>query len=439
MNATSAQYTVATNTLQLLKQQMLHWAHPYNICCFLDNNHYTSRQHNAEWLLAVGASAALHSNTNNLALLNAFINEHKGCWMFGHISFDLQSETAPGIENTHPNHVGFHTISWVVPQVVLQLVGNTVTITSYAPHVTPVLVWQQIQATTITTAILPACSFTARLTKQQYLQALQAIQQHIQQGDCYEINYCQEFFTYVNDLPVITAYEQLTTISPNPFSAFYKVNDCYALCASPERYLQRKGNQLIAQPIKGTFKRNKQQPVEDAQLKQALYNSAKDRSENVMVVDLVRNDLGKICEPGSVQVTELFGIYTFPQVHQMISTVEGIINPNTTLVDALAATFPMGSMTGAPKHRVLQLTQQYECSRRGLYSGSIGYMQPNGDWDLNVVIRSLLYNANTGYLSYHVGGGITHYSQPELEYEECLLKASAIQQLFSEGHQKTPA
>jgi para-aminobenzoate synthetase component 1 len=145
-----------------------------------------------------------------------------------------------------------------------------------------------------------------------------------------------------------------------------------------------------------------------------------------MVVDLVRNDLSRICLPDSVRVEELYGIYSFPQVHQMISTIKGRLAPGTGFAAAIRATFPMGSMTGAPKNRVVGLIRQYERTRRGIFSGAVGYCRPEGDFDLNVVIRSILYNQEGSYLSYLVGSGITFYSDPVLEYEECLLKAEGM-------------
>jgi para-aminobenzoate synthetase component 1 len=151
-----------------------------------------------------------------------------------------------------------------------------------------------------------------------------------------------------------------------------------------------------------------------------------------MVVDLVRNDLARICQPGSVRVAELFGIYAFPQVFQMISTIEGEMRPGLHWADAILNCFPMGSMTGAPKHRVTQLIAQYERSRRGLFSGAVGYVTPDGDFDFNVVIRSLFYNQQSHYLSYLVGSGITWYSDPQAEYEECLVKAEGIRRALGQ-------
>jgi len=228
----------------------------------------------------------------------------------------------------------------------------------------------------------------------------------------------------------LSIYAQLTQLSPNPFSCYYKLEDKYLLCASPERFLKKTGNQLMSQPIKGTFKRNTANVDADNLLKQQLYSSDKERAENVMVVDLVRNDLSRICKEASVKVAELFGIYTFPQVHQMISTIVGEVEDDVDFADILEATFPMGSMTGTPKKRVMQLINQYEVQPRGLYSGAVGYIAPNKDFDFNVVIRSILYNSTNKYLNYQVGGGITYYSNAEAEYEECLLKADSIRRVL---------
>ena len=198
------------------------------------------------------------------------------------------------------------------------------------------------------------------------------------------------------------------------------------MCASPERYLKKTGNTIISQPIKGTSKRDLHNKNTDEEIKNYLQKSLKEKSENVMVVDLVRNDLSKICREGSVQVKELFGIYSFPQVHQMISTVKGILENNIHWTDAVKATFPMGSMTGAPKKKVMQLIDEYESSARGLFSGSIGYVTPQADFDFNVVIRSIFYDDSNKFLSFLAGGGITFYSNAADEYEECMLKAAAI-------------
>jgi para-aminobenzoate synthetase component 1 len=256
----------------------------------------------------------------------------------------------------------------------------------------------------------------------------------IRRGDFYEINYCQGFEAALTNAHPVNLYKALTALSPTPFACFYKNAHHYLLCASPERFLQKKGDQLISQPIKGTIKRNLENDADDKLQLETLQNSSKDKSENVMVVDLVRNDLSRICKQGSVEVSELFGIYSYPQVHQMISTITGKIGDNVSFSEILEATFPMGSMTGAPKKSVMETIDLLEPTKRGLYSGTVGYINPAGDFDFNVVIRSIFFNSNTGKANYQVGGGITIYSDPEKEYEECLLKASAIEKVLLSTH-----
>jgi len=217
----------------------------------------------------------------------------------------------------------------------------------------------------------------------------------------------------------------LNKLSPTPFANYFKINDHYIISATPERFLSRRGRKLISQPIKGTSSRNSDF-IKDTEQKEALYSNEKERAENVMIVDLVRNDLTKSAKQGTVRVEELFGVYSFKQVHQMISTVVCDLDENLSNAKIISNTFPMGSMTGAPKISAMQLAEKYESSKRGVYSGAVGYFAPNADFDFNVVIRTLLYNAKNKYLSFHVGSAITLDSDPEGEYEECLLKGKAI-------------
>jgi para-aminobenzoate synthetase component 1 len=227
----------------------------------------------------------------------------------------------------------------------------------------------------------------------------------------------------------LTLFQRLNTLSPAPFAAYYRVNDKYLVCSSPERFMQKKGPLVISQPIKGTIRRE-DDATADAFNRQALLQNSKERAENVMVVDLVRNDLSHTASPGSVKVTELFGIYSFAHVHHMISTVTAIPEPGLPFTEIIRQAFPMGSMTGAPKLRVLQLIEEYEKSRRGLFSGALGYITPEGDFDFNVVIRSILYNEGNRYLSFPTGSAITYYADPEKEWEECLLKAASMKNVL---------
>jgi para-aminobenzoate synthetase component I len=269
-----------------------------------------------------------------------------------------------------------------------------------------------------------------RFSRRAYLTTIERLREHIHRGDCYEINFCQEFFAEDTTIDPLHVYQSLNAASPTPFSAYYKINDKYLLCASPERYMKKEEDIIISQPIKGTGKRDLTDREADERNRAALYKSEKDRSENIMVVDLVRNDLSKICVEGTVRVEELFGIYSFPQVHQMISTVSGKLKDNLEFIEIVRSTFPMGSMTGAPKRKVLELIEQNEKTKRGIFSGSIGYISPDGNFDFNVVIRSILYNKTNQYVCYLVGSGITFYSNAVAEYEECMLKAEAIRQVL---------
>jgi para-aminobenzoate synthetase component 1 len=409
--------------------QMLNWANRFNICSFLDNHQYHSNHHTVECLAAADAVEVFSPATQILTAFSSFLAKQQD-WLLGHICYDLKNEIE-GLQSAHPDFIGFPILLFYRPETVLQLTGTELVISCL--HSNPFQVFDDILAINEGQPVTGNTSIQTkpRISKEDYLSIIRQLQQHILRGDCYEINFCQEFFAEQVEVSPLALYSKLTTVSPNPFACFYKLHDKYLLCASPERYLQKKGNTLLSQPIKGTVKRDLQNSTTDEALMYQLHQSKKDRSENVMVVDLVRNDLSRVCKEGTVTVEELFGVYRFPQVHQMISTIKGELRDGMNLADVLKASFPMGSMTGAPKKRVLELIEQFERTKRGLYSGAVGYIDPKGDYDFNVVIRSLLYNASAKYLNYQVGGGITFYSDAEKEYEECLLKATAIRQLLS--------
>ena len=421
----SASFPVHDKTV--FKQQMLHWANQFNICCFLDNNQYTGNHHIHEWLLAAGAVSQCMPYAGKLAQFKTFTAQTHD-WLFGHFAYDLKNEIE-SLSSSHTDYIGFPDLFFFQPQIVIQGCNECVTI--HCLDVAPETVFMQIQQTIVKAPVFMAKpNVQLRTARWQYIDTIEKLQQHIVRGDCYEINYCIEFFAEDTIINPLLVYEQLIKVSPNPFAAFYKLHDKYLLCASPERYLKKTGAAIISQPIKGTIKRNTTDP-QDEESKQQLYNSSKDRSENVMVVDLVRNDLSRVCKEGSVEVEELFGIYTFPQLHQMISTVKGVLKDDADVADVIAATFPMGSMTGAPKLSVMKLIEQYEHTKRGIYSGAVGYITPTKDFDFNVVIRSIMYNDSTEYLSYQVGGGITFYSNAADEFDECLLKAKAIEKVLA--------
>jgi para-aminobenzoate synthetase component 1 len=409
--------------------QMLNWCNRFNICSFLDNHHYQLPGHSYECLIGCGVVTSVKVNAGNaLNQLQLFLDQQND-WCFGHFGYELKNEIEQ-LQSVHDDQIGFADLYFFVPEYVFQLNEKELSIGSLKDN--HAQVFKEIRKQPVESLHQKnKIHIQERVSKKEYLKKIKSIQQHILRGDCYELNYCIEYFSedaYINPVEV---YQSLTTISPNPFSAFYKTENSYLLCASPERFLRKQGNQLLSQPIKGTLKRNKKDIAEDEALKNQLYKSEKDRSENVMVVDLVRNDLSRVCKVGTVKVDELFGVYSFPQVHQMISSVIGEVKDELSFIELIRATFPMGSMTGAPKRKVMQLINEYEQTRRGIFSGAVGYISPDGNFDFNVVIRSILYNASSNYLSYLVGSGVTFYSDAEKEYEECLMKAAAIRQVLT--------
>ena len=426
MNRTTANFAITHFTE--FKQQMLSWANQFNICCFLDNHQYNAAHNSIECLLAVDVYSSFKDGSlQEFKTYTTATND----WLFGHVNYDFKNQLH-NLTSNHPDGILFPTIFFFQPKIVIELKEKEVVISCISSN--PKNIFQEIcniqhPASSIK-HLTSSIQITPRITKEQYLSIIEKLKQHIRRGDCYEINFCQEFYAEKAFINPLETYQKLAAVSPNPFSCYYKLEDKFLLCASPERYVKKEGVQIISQPIKGTFKRNLNDANADAANKTSLQNSQKDKTENVMVVDLVRNDLSKLCTLGSVQVEELFAVYSFPQVHQMISTVRGELLPSTDFADVLQATFPMGSMSGAPKKRVMELTEQYEQTQRGIYSGCVGYIAPNKDFDFNVVIRSIMYNNTHQYLSYQVGGGITFYSNAEKEYEECLVKAEAMMKVL---------
>lgn len=418
-------FTFPVTDFNIFRIKMLNWVNRFSIFCFLDNLQYDFSKPAFECLLAAGCKRRLETDGGqSFEQLQTFYKASEGEWLFGHFGYDLKNETE-SLNSENPDRIGFSNLHFFIPEWVIQLDFDEVKIygDGYAESV-----YKEIEASSseITGHTPENIWVQHKIDRCDYIKTIKKIQQHILRGDCYEINFCQEFFAEDAGINPLSVYKRLTELSPNPFSVLYKVNTRYCLCASPERYLKKAGNKVFSQPIKGTSKRTPDDRSADIASKEYLFQSDKEKSENVMVVDLVRNDLSRICKPGSVQVDELFGLYSFPQVHQMISTVSGELEEPLGWIDCIRATFPMGSMTGAPKKRVMELIEQYEQTRRGLFSGAIGYVNPQGDFDFNVVIRSMFYNAGEKYLSFQTGSGITYYSDAESEYEECLLKAGAM-------------
>jgi len=417
--------------VQEIKDKLLQWSQQYREVVWLDSNQYSQKYSNYDVVLAVDAFTILQTDS-----IDAFdkLNEYQETtkdWLFGYLTYDLKNDTE-NLSSKNFDGLYFPDLFFFQPKKIFLLKDNQLEI-KYLHVVDDELEedWEEIKNTTVfsqeTINTATEVKIKLRLSKDSYFQKFKKIHAHIQRGDIYEMNFCQEFYaenTVINPLKV---YQKLNTISKPPFATFLKLADKYVLSASPERYIKKEGATIISQPIKGTAKRSLNK-IEDEQLKIQLAADKKERAENIMIVDLVRNDLSKTATKGSVKTPELCKIFTFDQVHQMISTVTSKVKDNISPVEVLRTTYPMGSMTGAPKVSAMQIIESIEITKRGLYSGAIGYFTPENDFDFNVIIRSILYNDTQKYVSYSVGGAITAKAVAEAEYEECLLKAKAMRE-----------
>ncbi|SRX54984.1 anthranilate synthase component I family protein [Aequorivita sp. CIP111184] len=415
------------------KSRFLHWAQQFEEVVWLDSNRYSQKHETYQAILAVDAFTALktdyHKAFDNLKEYQATTAD----WIFGYLTYDLKNDVEK-LKSTNFDGLGFPDLYFFQPKKLFLFSENNVEV-HYLNMVADEIEkdWELISETLQQpdiSEVSKVLNISIRTPKDSYIQKVEEVLEHIKRGDIYEVNICQEFYSEVAEINPLEKFLQLNKISKPPFSVFLKLNTLFALSASPERYLKRTGNTVISQPIKGTAKRldNKQKDLEMAQ---QLAKDPKERSENIMITDLVRNDLSRIAEKGSVAIDELCAIYTFEQVHQMISTISCTVPKDLSSVDILRNTYPMGSMTGAPKISAMQIIENTEDAKRGLYSGAVGYFSPSGDFDFNVVIRSILYNSSKKYVSFSVGSAITINSTPEKEYEECLLKAKAMREVLN--------
>lgn len=412
------------SNLNLFKQKALQLAETFDACCCLDSNDYKDPYSQYDCLIAFGIEYEINTQSGDaFEQLKAFHELHQN-WLFGLLSYELKNEIEE-LHSRHTDQLNFPDLFFFVPKYLIALQGDEIKVLKGDESILTTI----DQVSLLEDPLKNKVEVEAKLDKTSYIAIVEKLREHILRGDIYEINFCQEFFSRHADINPLKVYNELNKLSPTPFAGFFKIYDNYILSATPERFLCKRTQQLISQPIKGTAKRSLD-PILDEQIKTALKSSIKEQAENVMIVDLVRNDLTKSAVKGTVKVDELFGIYSFPQVHQLISTISCELDPAIHFIDAIKNTFPMGSMTGAPKIKALQLIDQYEMSKRGAFSGSFGCINPNGDFDFNVIIRSILYNANEKYLSFQVGGAITYAAAAEQEYEECLLKASAIRKVL---------
>lgn len=340
----------------------------------------------------------------------------------GFVGYDAKNHLED-LKSQNETPFNFPDFGFIDAQVVLSFKHSRVRVWSRSKN--PSVIWEEISKTKKKHHPQEKYKFFSTTSQTQYHQKVETLREHMRQGDIYEACLCiQHLATPKLEVRPVHLFERLCRYAPKPFGSFVKWEDQYLIGASPERYLKLEGDRLISQPIKGTIARGTT-PLEDQKNKETLLNDPKERAENLMIVDLVRNDLARTSKLGSIKVDELFGIYTFPTVHQMISTITSTLLPGATLETVLRASFPMGSMTGAPKIKAMQLIEEQEDFKRGLYSGTVGYFTETG-FDFNVVIRSVQYNAQKNTLGYHVGSAITYDSRAHKEYEECKLKAASI-------------
>ncbi|MBK9792007.1 MAG: anthranilate synthase component I family protein [Sphingobacteriales bacterium] len=406
--------------------QLLEVSNKVKHFCYLDSNNYPNYPYSTFGsLFAIGAIDVISVDKDCLAQFDSFRQKHQD-WMFGFLNYDLKNEIEPALTSGNIDHIQNPLLHFFVPKYLLKIENGLVEIGIHEEGLLHEF-QQLLESVNNRTNAMRISDYKIknRISKHEYIKSVEKIKTHIQLGDIYELNFCQEFYAGDALIDTVRVFQKLNQLSKAPFTSFFKNEGNYLMCASPERFLKRQNNTLISQPIKGTRKRI-QDKKQDNLLKQQLFFDEKERSENVMIVDLVRNDFSRIALKNSVEVEELFGIYSFEQVHQMISTVTCTIPQDLSFSEIIKAVFPMGSMTGAPKIAAMELIEQYEPTKRGLFSGAVGYMTPKGNFDFNVVIRSILYNEQNQYVSIQAGSAITIDCDAEKEYEECLLKAKAM-------------
>ena len=420
-------YKYKINSTQDLVDKLLTKSKTINYISILSSNQekkgsvFPKKYINYDLIAGVGKLDELKCNDNSFQTLRTFHNQHSD-WMFGYLSYDLKNEVED-LDSKNKDGIKANVLSFFIPTYVLLLKGNKLEVLTFQSKDNTDIFLNSLSISKNTKP--HTVKLGLRENKKEYIEKIRAIKKHIQRGDIYEMNYCSEYFAENVSIDSEELFRSLNKITKTPFSAFFHLKEHYIMCASPERFLKKAKAKVITQPIKGTIKRGGN-AIEDEKLIRELKNSQKDISENVMITDLVRNDLSITAKKATVKVEELCRVYTFKKVHQMISTVSSQVSKEVHFTDLLKTVFPMGSMTGSPKLKAMELIEQYELFKRGIFSGAVGYITPIGEFDFNVIIRTILYNANTKYLSVGVGGAITIKSDEEQEYEECLVKIKPI-------------
>jgi para-aminobenzoate synthetase component 1 len=409
------------------KSNLLNWSQQFETLIWLDSNNHNQQYNSFDCALAADEFTSIKTD-----YYNAFekLKEYQTLtkdYIFGYLTYDVKNDVEQ-LSSSNFDGLHFADLYFFQPKKLIFVKKEAIEF-HYLKMIDDEIEsdFEEIKKAKAPKIeiINSDINIKLRIPQREYHSKINEILAHIQRGDIYEVNFCQEFYAENTTINPVEVYRHLNEISAPPFASFLKLDNKIAMCASPERYIKKEGLKIISQPIKGTAKRV-QSKLDDTQLAANLMQNEKERAENVMIVDLVRNDLSKTAKKGSVKVEELCKVYSFKQVHQLISTVVSEVKENTHPVDVIRDTFPMGSMTGAPKVAAMKIIEKFEESKRGLYSGTVGYFTPENDFNFNVIIRSILYNASKKYVSYSVGGAITAKSIPDKEYEECLLKAKAM-------------
>ena len=419
------------------KSNLLNWSQQFETLIWLDSNNHNQQYNSFDCALAADEFTSIKTD-----YYNAFekLKEYQTLtkdYIFGYLTYDVKNDVEQ-LSSSNFDGLNFADLYFFQPKKLIFVKKEAIEF-HYLKMIDDEIErdFEEIKKAKAPKIekINSDINIKLRIPQKEYHSKIDEILAHIQRGDIYEVNFCQEFYAENTTINPVEVYRHLNEISAPPFASFLKLDKKIALCASPERYIKKEGLKIISQPIKGTAKRV-QSKLDDTQLAANLMQNEKERAENVMIVDLVRNDLSKTAKKGSVKVEELCKVYSFKQVHQLISTVVSEVKENTHPVDVIRDTFPMGSMTGAPKVAAMKIIEKFEESKRGLYSGTVGYFTPENDFNFNVIIRSILYNTSKKYVSYSVGGAITAKSIPDKEYEECLLKAKAMKYVLLNQHNK---
>lgn len=410
-----------------IKQRVLDFVSHKNTFAFFDSHHGKSiaapiTGNRYAFLAMAGVYDEVKTSINALQALDAFVTKHRQNldWICCLVSYDLKNEIEQ-LDSEGEEHIDFPTIHFFVPEIAIT-VDETGMLCVHSATEPPESVYRQLMEFKPNhVSNVNGCSVKEKIDKQRYTDAFNQVIHHLRRGDIYEVTLCQQAVVSFNECDPTMLFSSLCENSPNPFSVLYKDGSKALVCSSPERFLRHDFDVLMSQPMKGTTRRSTDQ-YEDARLKAALASSEKECAENVMIVDLVRNDLSKLAQKGSVKVDELFGVHTFATVHQMISSVSCHLQPNTGFASILKATFPMGSMTGAPKISAMKIIDRLEGFKRGMFSGTIGFFAPGGYFDFNVVIRTICVDLEKKLATVTAGGAITIHCELESEWQECLLK-----------------